>query len=304
VCPVDFSDGSRLALAHAAAIARWYEAELTVLHVFTERVPVDVIPALALRPPRPPIQPSVAQRQTVARELHQFVTQSDVEGLAVEEVTQEAPDLVMEILAQAAVRHADLLVLGSHGRSGVQRLLLGSIAEKLLRTAEIPTLIVPAHADHVGFARAAPFKRILCPIDFSASSLDALAMAMMLGEEADSDLTLLHVIDMPPELVEAALVANLPLADVHVKIETSCHERLEALVPDAVRTYSTVRTVVAHGRPAREILRAAAEQQSNLIVMGVHGRGGIDLLLFGSKTHEVIRSGQYPVLTVRGSTGR
>ena len=304
VCAVDFSECSRLALDHAVAIARWYEAELTVLHVFTERVPADVIPALGIRPMRPLVQPGTERRQAVAGELRRFVKPSDVAGLDLEEVAQEAPDAVPEILAQAAVRNADLLVLGSHGRSGMQRLLLGSVAEKVLRTSEIPTLIVPAHAAHVGFGHAAPFKHILCPTDFSPSSLDALATAMTLAEEGDADLTVLHVVDTPPEFVDAVMSTRLPLPVIRANIEASCQKRLQTLVPESVRTYCTVQTVVAEGRPAREILRVAAEQHADLIVMGVHGRGGIDLLLFGSKTHEVIRTGQRPVLTIRGSAGR
>jgi nucleotide-binding universal stress UspA family protein len=301
VCPIDFSDCSRHALDHAVAIARWYESELTALHVFTDREPVDMIPAIAGRPLRTPVRPSLDRRQEVARDLHRFVMQSDVKGLDLEQVVQEAPDVAVEILAQGAVRKADLLVLGSHGRSGMKRLLLGSITEQILRTSEIPTLVVPLRTDHVGFGRAAPFKHIVCPVDFSSTSLDALGYAMALAEEGDADLTILHVIDMFPDLLGAAMFTQAPLAEIRSKVAASYEQRLLALVPDSVRTYCTVDTVVADGRPSSEILRIASDRRVDLIVMGVHGRGAIDLMWFGSKTNDVIRSGQWPVLTVRAS---
>jgi nucleotide-binding universal stress UspA family protein len=302
VCPVDFSDCSRHAFDHAVAIARWYEAELAVLHVFTDRQPVDMIPTLAGPSLRTPVRPGLGRQQEVAREVHRFVKGSDIEGVDVEEMVQEAPDIATEILARGAVRKADLLVLGSHGRSGVQRILLGSVTERVLRTSEIPTLVIPARADHVSFGHAAPFKRILCPIDFSSSALDALSLAMALAEEGDADLTILHVVDTPPELVDAAMVSGAAVADICAKAEASCRRRMESLVPESVRSYCTVDGVVANGRPSTEILRLAHEGRADLIVMGVHDRGAIDLMVFGSKTHEVIRSSQCPVLTVRGSS--
>ncbi len=301
VCPIDFSDCSRHALDHAVAIARWYESELTVLHVFTDREPVDMIPALPGRPLRPSVRPSLDQRQEVARDVHRFVMRSDVKGLDLEEVVEEAPDVTMEILAQAAVRKADLLVLGSHGRSGMKRLLIGSIAEQTLRISEIPTMVVPLRSDHVGFGKAAPFKHIVCPVDFSSSSLDALGHAIALAEEGEADLTILHVIDVPPELVEAPMFTQAPLAKIRARVAASYERRLLALVPEAVRTCCTVDTLVVDGRPSSEILRVAGDRRADLIVMGVHGRGAIDLMWFGSKTNEVIRSGQCPVLAVCGS---
>jgi nucleotide-binding universal stress UspA family protein len=304
VCPIDFSDCSRHALDHAAAIARWYESELAVLHVFTDREPVDMIPALGGRPLRPPVRPSLDRRQRVARDLHRFVMGSDVKGLDIEEIVQEAPDVATEILAQGAVRRADLLVLGSHGRSGMQRLILGSITEQILRSSEIPTLVVPPRADRVAFGHAAPFKRIVCPIDFSRSSRDALTYAMSLAEEGDANLTILHVIDAAPELVEAAMFTQAPLAKIRAKVAASYDERLMTLVPPSVRASCTVETMVADGRAASEILRVADDRRADLIVMGVHGRGAIDLMLFRSTTNEVIRAGQHPVLTVRGSATR
>jgi nucleotide-binding universal stress UspA family protein len=302
LCPVDFSDCSKRALDHAVAIASWYEAELSVLHVFADRPSIDMLPTPVIQPRRPPVQAGLERTQEVARDLHRFIRTVTIEGVVVEEAVQEAPDVAAEILAQARVRKADLLVLGSHGRSGVKQLLLGSVTERVMRTSETPTMVVPIRVDHVAFGHAAPFKRILCPVDFSTSALNALTDAMALAEEADAILTIVHVIDISPELREAAEEAGFPIAQVRINTEASCRLRLEALVPDSVRGYSAVDTVVAEGKPATEILRLADERNADLIVMGVHGRGAADLLLFGSKTHEVIRAGRCPVLAVRSRT--
>ena len=143
LCPIDFSDCSKRALDHAVAIARWYEAELSVLHVFADRPSIDMLPTPVIQPLRPPVQASLERTQEVARDLHGFIRTVTIEGVDVEEAVQEAPDVAAEILVQARVRKADLLVLGSHGRSGVKRLLLGSVTERVLRTSETPTMVVP-----------------------------------------------------------------------------------------------------------------------------------------------------------------
>jgi nucleotide-binding universal stress UspA family protein len=298
-CAVDFSDSSRHALDYALAVARWYEAELTVVHVFDDRPPVDVIPTTVSRFRHAPVQASRERQRQVLRDLGHFVRAADVKGVDVDEVVEEAPDIAAEILVQATVRKADLLVVGSHGQSGIRRFLLGSVAERVLRTSDTPTLVVPPRTDRVVSGQAAPFKRILCPIDFSPGSLNALAYAMALAEEADASLMLLHVVEIAPELREAADLAEFPIAQVRVKAEAACRARLDALVPDSVRACCAVDTAVAEGKPSSEIRHQAAAHDADLIVMGVQGRGAIDLMLFGSKTHDVVRAGHCPVLTVR-----
>jgi nucleotide-binding universal stress UspA family protein len=104
--------------------------------------------------------------------------------------------------------------------------------------------------------------------------------------------------------VEAAMFTQAPLAKIRAKVAASYDERLMTLVPPSVRASCTVETMVADGRAASEILRVADDRRADLIVMGVHGRGAIDLMLFRSTTNEVIRAGQHPVLTVRGSATR
>ena len=128
------------------------------------------------------------------------MAESGTDAVDVEVLVQDAPDVVVEVLVQADLRKADLIVLGTHGRSGFERLVLGSVAEQVLRKATAPILIVPPKIERVPPSERPPFKRMLCPIDFSTSAIDGLAYAMSFAEDADATLTLLHVIDVSPEL--------------------------------------------------------------------------------------------------------
>src|SRR5512145_3166775 len=126
-----------------------------------------------------------------------------------------------------------------------------------------------------------------------------MAYALNLAEEADAHLTLLHVIEMPPELRENPLAPDFDIDRIHAAAEADARRRLQELIPDQARTYSIVETAVVEGRAYRRVLQRSAEEQADLIVMGVHGRSAIDMLVFGSTTHHVIRAGTCPVLIVR-----
>jgi nucleotide-binding universal stress UspA family protein len=290
LCPVDFSEISQHALDHAAAIARWYDARLTVLYVFANLPTMDL----------PPLVLDDADRERHTSDLRRMAA-GVPRGVPVDVRIQEAPDVHEEILAQLGATHADLLVIGTHGRSGFERLFLGSVTEKVIRKATCPTLVVPPRAPDVPAASPIQFRRILCAVDFSQSSLDALAYAINMAQEADAQLTLLHIVELPPVLSEEPAMPALDLSRVREAAVADARRKLHELIPEQARTYCTVDAAVVEGRAYREILRHATEQRSDLIVMGVHGRGALDLLVFGSTTHHVIRASACPVLIVRRS---
>jgi nucleotide-binding universal stress UspA family protein len=209
-------------------------------------------------------------------------------------------DAVREILEQADAMQADLLVVGTHGRTGFERLVLGSVAEKVLRKAVCPVLSVPPRSDE-----ARPiFKRILCPVDFSECSMRALEYAVSMAKEADAHLTVLHVmrydLDEAPEMYETVMSdRSLGVAEFRARCEASARQRLDDAIPDDARAYCSVDSMTSSGQPYRAILRVAAELQSDLIVMGVRGRGRADLAFLGSATQHVLRSAACPVLTLR-----
>jgi nucleotide-binding universal stress UspA family protein len=296
LCPIDFSESSRLALTYARALSSWYEARLTVLHVCVDSPVVamtspfghSVSSAVVVE------EAQIAERRAAVR---QFVW-STIGGDAVEIVVREGTDAKAEILNEAAADDAGLIVMGTHGRSGIDHMLLGSITERVLHKAPCPILVVPPHAAAAESDAPVIFKRIVCAIDFSTSSLVALNSALELAQEADARLTLLHAIEFPPALREIVFSTDADVDRLHAAAEAEYLRRLRALVPARARIYCTVATRVNEGKPAREIAQVAAEERADLIVMGVHGRSAVDMMVFGSNTNAVIRTATCPVLVV------
>ena len=126
--------------------------------------------------------------------------------------------------------------------------------------------------------------------------MHGLNYAMSIAQEADARLTVVHALE---DLHEDVLDKPFTLSQYIAAAEADRRARLRDAIPDTVRAYCTVETVLAIGKPYREILRIAAEQQSDLIVMGIHGRGAADLLFFGSTAQHVVREATCPVLTLR-----
>ena len=299
LCPVDFSDYARHALDHAAAIARWYGSTISLLHV----QPVEPIYTFSPAGPiMPPTTLTSEQQASLMTSLRAFAA-DEAAALPVRfEVAEGNP--ASTILERACAMPADLLVMGTHGRSGFERLILGSITEKVLRRAACPVLTVPPQMPDVAPLPQALFRRILCPIDFSDTSLRALTYAVSLAKEADAHLTVMNVLEIPAETLESARESRPALPHVmreYVKAsEEDARRRLDEAIPAAAREYCSVEARVTAGRPYREVLRVAAEDRSNLIVMGVRGRGTRDLLTFGSTTNHVVRAAECPVLSLRG----
>jgi universal stress protein A len=190
LCPIDFSDFSRRALDHAIAIARWYESTVTALHVFSPA------PVAAFGPGPVTFEPIVltaADRDQLLADTKAFIEAEAAPGVAIGAVVREG-NTTAEILDQASSMNADLIVMGTHGRSGFERLLLGSVAERVLRKARCPVLTVPRRLPDAVPSGPVVFKRIICALDFSACSMQALKYALSLAQEADGCLTVVHVL--------------------------------------------------------------------------------------------------------------
>jgi nucleotide-binding universal stress UspA family protein len=296
LCPVDFSDYSRRALDHAIAIARWYKSTVTALHVFS---PAPV----AAYGPGPvvfaPIVLTAADHDQLLADTRAFIEAEAAPGVAIDAVVREG-NTAAEIVDEATTMRADLLVIGTHGRSGFERLVLGSVAEKVLRKARCPVLTVPRRLPDAVPPGPVLFKRILCAVDFSESSMHALKYALSLAQEADGGLTVVHVLGA--EVVPQVGIGeeHVSLAAVQRQLAEEARQFLDKAVPDSTTAHCTVETMLLHGKPWREILRIAADRQTELIVIGVQGRGAADLMFFGSTTQHVVREATCPVLTLRG----
>lgn len=295
LCPVDFSDFSRRALDHALTVARGYHASVTALHVVSPAPVVAPIPYYFGAEIAPPLVLPPIDRARVVSELERFVETEQLPGVRIETLVIEASDAYREILGQADRLHADLIVLGTHGRSGFERLFLGSVTEKVLRTTHIPVMTVPPKAPDVMTRGPAAFTRILCAVDFSDCSTLAFQYALSLAQENGAALALTYVVETHPLYADFA-----PAVTIDVGAWTrEARARLHTMVPAAARTSCTVTETVPEGTPHREILELAKIMDADLIVLGVHGRGAVDRFVFGSTTHHIIREAHCAVLTLR-----
>ena len=202
---------------------------------------------------------------------------------------------VWDALEQIIKEHKiDMLVLGTHGRTGVRKLFMGSVAEDLFRRAECPVLSIGPKVSGTP-EREARFRRILFATDFSRESLTALPYAVSLAEEDEAQLALLHVIGQP-----AAGVVNL------AEVSASWEQRLKELVPTNAEPWCHTQYLVEFGQqfasPAEGILRAAEYSATDLIVLGVrsvHRKSGLVTHLASATAH-ILAHATCPVLTVRG----
>ncbi len=293
LCAVDFSEYSLDALRHGVVLARWYGAELRLVHVYEPAPTVlagkDVPASLPLSQPV-----NVAE---LADEVRRFC--APVLGLSYQdvEVVLKEGTPAREIPREAERTSADLLLLGTHGRSGFERLFLGSVTEKVLRTTRIPTLTIPPPVRHPGSPQ---YKTILCPLDFSTASTRALEYALALAKAADARLILLHVIENVLGDAAAETLGHLSMSEYYRHLDREALTQLKAAVPDEARVWARPEERVVRGHASREILKIVAQEGVELVVMGVHGRTAIDRLMFGSTTHRVIREAGCPVLTLHG----
>jgi len=295
LCPVDFSEASQHAIDHALAVARWSGAAVSALHVCHPMF-VPVTSGVGTGD-----DSSDAETSRLRAAAASLIEIAGARGLQVD-IAVESGDPARQILEHADRHATNLIVMGTHGATGFGRLLLGSVAEKVLRKARCPVLTVPPRVHSVA---TLPFRRVLCAIDFSSASLEALNYAGALAQQSRARLQLLHVIQWPWDEPPAPAPDDLPpeqavaLGEYRRYVEASAMARLAALrrerMPDGVEAVPQI----VHGKPYVQILRVAAETCVDLIVMGIHGRNAADLMVFGSTANHVVRAAGCPVLTVR-----
>jgi nucleotide-binding universal stress UspA family protein len=283
LCPVDFSEFSAAAYEYGHSLARHYQAKLFIQHVgelfisvshqYVSQPLIDQVYAY-----------QVADAEEKIRELAARRSLDEVEYAVVLERGHPA-DCILEF---ADLEKMDLIVMGAHGKRGLDRLVLGSVTERVLRKAHCPVLVVPPLARETPGTGAEPvqFRKILYCTDFNEDSPRALEYALLLACQYKAELSLLHVLERASEQ----------------KLESERQQalqQLKAAIPENVHTCGPVGTAVRAGKPYEQILEDAADTGSDLIIMGVRGRSAVNLALFGSTTHRVIQLGSCPVLVVR-----
>jgi nucleotide-binding universal stress UspA family protein len=287
--PTDFSECSDQAIVHAAFLARQYDAALTLLHV------VPVAPAY----PMAGVSAEDTKRpEDVAEQLDALVERHDLDGVAVETAVDRGESIGAAILEHAAERGADLIVVGTHGRRGIRRLLLGSEAEVVVRGAEVPVFAVRRQQSPVSPHR---FERVLAPTDLSAASEAAVRQAAELARRYDARLDLLHVVEQIPtyDLPGIYQSALPPQAEAASALEQHARDGLEALAADLSLADERVRLLLEHGDAASTIVDHAADEGSDLVVLASHGRTGLERFLLGSVAEKVIRTAPCPVFVTK-----
>ncbi|HEX5646966.1 MAG TPA: universal stress protein [Nitrospira sp.] len=204
-----------------------------------------------------------------------------------------------EVSAAAGAEGADLIVVGTVGKTGVEHVLLGSTAERIIRTAPCPVLVIRTERSRPeqGSGTRPPVKlgRLLVPVDFSDCSLDALEYAVLVAQRTKASLTLLHVM----EPVSYGLDFTFPHPEKRELQREAITSRLDGLVSSLASAQVTADYLLRGGLPNDSILEAARTGSADLIVMGTHGRRGLAHTFYGSVAESVLRQSQCPVLTVR-----
>jgi nucleotide-binding universal stress UspA family protein len=291
LCPTDLSDFSERALRHAVALCRWFGAQLSVLRVVPDVMPTPGgpdLPVTALASP--------ALREEAERDLGRFAQPAIDAGIPVRTVLREGEPW-REILHEAGALPADLVVMGTHGRSGFEHLLLGSVTEKVLRRATCPVLTV-CHSGEPADA-GLPFRRLLAATDLLPGADHTLAMAFAIAETSGAALTLVHAIENLPEPGMHPYLVVPELQAMREQLEQDARARFASLVPEDLRQRLGIEMRLVTGSARHEVLRLAGELQADLIVLGAHTRGPLEHLLFGSTCEQVVRRASCPVLTVR-----
>ncbi|HZC24818.1 MAG TPA: universal stress protein [Candidatus Binatia bacterium] len=285
LCPVDFSEFSVRAYQYALSLAEHYGAKVVAQHI------VELT-----RYPYADYVATTGDYAEFCRALHDGARQQLEAFLKAhgpgpthsEFVVHEgtAPD---SILSYAEKRKADLIVIGTHGRRGYDRLVLGSVTNRVMRRTSCPVLAIctPQQQSAAETQKHThQLHRVLFCTDFSENSERAFRYAVSATEEYNAELIVLHVL----EEIQNSSKVQAALATIR--------EQLDKMIQQEIPKALKIKTAVRVGKPYQQIIELAEKTHTDTIVMGVRGRGAVDLAVFGSTTYRVLQLGPCPVLAV------
>ena len=289
----DLSNAARPAWEHAQQLGRLFGAEVLLLHV----VPVASVPLTAYIPWNL-VQEVRAAGERKAREQLDALLDGSSDPRVKARVRIEQGTPTSRIVDVAREEDADLIVMGTHGHSGLGRVLLGSVADRVVRLAPCPVVTVPAGT--AASPSSARLARICYATDFSPSARAAWPWALALAEAARAELDLVHVTPLPVPDEDIS-------ADALGRMARLLHEQgqaeAERFLQDSPLPPERVQVIIGRGVVSDQILHAARERAVDLIVMGTHGWSGLLRWTLGSVAHHVIQAApRPPVLTVGPQT--
>jgi len=288
LCPVDFSDSSRRALEWSSRFSRAVGARLTVLHVVDTGL-------LSLG--------NLVAVPNAFDELRRRAEEAIVElkrnvdlGHAAVEIAEGVPE---DVVVDAANRgDVDLLVMGTHGLSGFQKFLLGSVSEKVLHRAQVPLLSISPSVEKT--AGGGDPRTVLMAIDFGPESQAVVRHGTWLAEHFRAKLIALHVVRVPYVVLNESSFEPLTRMEVDRLTESLVSKRredLEALLPESAG--GERETMVRVGAPF-EVLRAVVEDRAvDMVILGAGGHGEAGIRWLGSTCHKLVRLAPCPVMVVR-----
>jgi nucleotide-binding universal stress UspA family protein len=282
----DFSEPSEAALPFAAAIARGYGAKVYALHV--------LIPA-SYTYTTPDLIAAAIEAQEEVAQFEMKKIDSQLTGLSHEIMVVRSTGVRAPIERAIAEHDIDLIVLGTHGRTGAQKFLLGSVAEEIFRWSPVPVLTIGPGA-RSGVHNGARFHRVLFGTDFSPEAAAAAPYAISLAQKGHALLVLLHVVR------KAVEKGPSEPSSVQISVAEAMH-RLYEIPPKDCGLNSPPEVVVEYGEPSKRILEAAVERGADIIVLGVRSdarRLGAATHLGRATAHKVVANARCPVLTIKG----
>jgi nucleotide-binding universal stress UspA family protein len=288
----DFSDESRAGVRYAVALVEKLGTHVTLLHVVEPPSRMAGMEAVALA--RTDLEVAALARV----QLEMLAERESVSDLHLTSCVRTGTPF-HEITTVARERAADLIVIATHGHTGLKRVWLGSTAERVVRHAPCPVLTVPTRELPKRVGKASPFrlKKILVPIDFSDISKDALPWATFLAAHFGAELILLYVTEkFPIDYLLGRELMNETITPLMKQAEADL-ERMAASLSKS--TGVNVSAVVRDGTPFEEICHAAKTLGADLIVLTTHGYTGLKHVWLGSTAERVVRHAHCPVLAVR-----
>lgn len=286
VFPTDFSECSDQAFDYAVFMAERFESELHMLHAQVLHFEDPANPTHQF----PEAHALLDRLEKVAHsELGAVAERGDLSVLKIRQALRRGFDIGSVILDFAHEIDAGLIVMGTHGRRGARRLLLGSVAEDVLRRSPGPVLLVREAGERTHLEK---IETILVPVDFSKASRATVIQAAELARVIGARLRILHVVEIPslPSVYGQPLIFDL--SEITARSLTA----LEDLIAE-LNIGTEADLLVQPGHPATEIVADAEQSQAGLIVMPPHNRGHLGTLLTGRTTDQVVRQAPCPVLT-------